>query len=377
MTIQNLYINFEYKPLLISINDHKLFQLRGRKRLINMQESTNQLSTKPVRYRINLILLVLLVIGITVWFQRHLRFYFTESTMLGSTITLWGFWKLVQTWVKWGLDQAEISFSRKLLGRSSATEYLIFALIIIIFLFFSTSSIYLDYKGAEAGESSFTVAVTENQNPFLDTMRVTSFDRIQGKPFFLRFHQPELKFSISYPRGFESFKRKFNPWSNIYLRVPFDFERKEFHAVCLVPSPQDGFLLQLPKEGGNPDKTYFLRIKHKGNTYSIQDLRRGLIYTGIAKEDFQILNDSQNRQFIIQELKHYLIDINVPANRREDFISQLISHPYYLNSDEFSAGDSLTVQIGKVDSQNLIINKQYIVSTENSISFLFMEVNNE
>lgn len=199
------------------------------------EPSANKVPEISNRYRINLILLVFLIICLTFWFYKHLHLYVTESAFIGGTLTLWGGWKLIQSWVKWGLETADKSLIQRYIGRTAATEYLVLAFIVLCVLYVTTSSVYLVYEGAKAGETEFSIVVTQNDNPYLEPVKVASYQRVAGRPFFLRFSSFGLKFNIIHPHGFEPIEKRFRPWTNIYLRVPIDFKRKDFHLIRLIP----------------------------------------------------------------------------------------------------------------------------------------------
>lgn len=138
------------------------------------------------RYRINLILFAFLAIALMFWFHKHLYAYMAGSTFIGGTLTLWAGWKIIQSWAKWGLNQSEIPIAQRLLNRASSTETLVLSLIVVIALFLGTSSVYVVYEGAKSGENQFEIEVTNQDNLYFEPLQVTSFNRLAGRPMFLR-----------------------------------------------------------------------------------------------------------------------------------------------------------------------------------------------
>jgi hypothetical protein len=186
-------------------------------------------------YRINVSLFVILAVSTMLWVNRHLQPYLIKTTLIGGTLTLWGIWKLIQSWVKWGLESAEISLARRILDRQASTEVLVLGLVVLAVLFFSTSSVYLVYEGDKKGEAEYTVEVTHDDKPYLEPITIASYNRVKGRPLFLRISGVHLQFDITTPRGFQPLERDFGPGSSIHLRVPLDFKRKELHLLRLVP----------------------------------------------------------------------------------------------------------------------------------------------
>src|SRR2546429_482811 len=124
----------------------------------NLGSQDNKATT---RYRRNLALLVVFMILLAVWFQRHLQTYVTEIFLLGGTLTLWAFWQIAQSWLHWGWGEEATELRKRLLSENRATEYLGFGLGLLLILWCTTSSIYVAYEGSTKDQASFKVQVLQ------------------------------------------------------------------------------------------------------------------------------------------------------------------------------------------------------------------------
>lgn len=316
-------------------------------------QPADQVQSVSWRYRLNLALFVGVAILVTLWFYRHLHLYVTESMLVGGTLTLWGLWKIVQSWLKWGLASAGVPPAQKLLGGAGATEYLVFGLFILAILYLTTSSVYLVYEGATKGETEFTVEVTSAGNPYLKPMTVSSYQRLSGRPFFLRLSGHDLTFNITSAHGYEPVLRPFRPWTNIYLRVPADFKRKKFHLVRLVPGLQ--LLNVLPKPSDQPQVRYTLRIECSGKIYAVTDLRSQTIYAGADVRDIRALIEQQDKEKARASLREYLNKRSVPQTAWGRLLEGWESQPRLVSTTEFRAGDQVALRIELEGAQQPVL----------------------
>jgi hypothetical protein len=322
-------------------------------------------------YRINVSLFVILAISAMLWLNRHLQPYLVKTTLIGGTLTLWGIWKLIQSWVKWGLESAEISLARRVLDRKATTEILVLGLVVLGFLFFSTSSVYLVYEGEKKGETEYTVEVTHNDNPYLEPVTVASYKRVRGQPFFLRFSMVHLKFDITAPLGFQPLEKDFGPGSNIHLRVPLDFRRKEFHLLRLVP----GLKLRntLPKTRSEPQAEYRLRVAWNGEECSVDDLRSQTVYIGADSADIAALLANEDRAAFRSILANYLIEWEVPENKRGDIATMWESKRRIVSTPEFKGGDQIDLEVVRVGSDHPLVKESIQLASGEGIKTIFLE----
>ncbi|MEA3546261.1 MAG: hypothetical protein U9R66_01250, partial [Thermodesulfobacteriota bacterium] len=311
-----------------------------------------------------------------IWFYRHLHLYVTETTFVGGTLSVWGVWKLLQSWLNWGLDTAEISLAQRFLGRPAFTEYLVFSSLLLACLYLGTSSIYLSYEGAKPGDAEFVVEVSADSNLFLKPQKVTSYQRVAGKPFFFRTRSTDLIFDITEPGGYlpKKFEESFNfkPWSNIYLRVPADFTSKTFRLIRLIPS---GMILQkLPKVGDEEKNPYDLRITHHGQTYILNDFRRQAVFIGAAENDAKMVLKKQNKEKFRQVLENHLISLGIPADARKNLITIWEFGPQFLATSEFRSGDRIELELIRRGQEMPLFNGHITVPADKTLQTIFLEV---
>ena len=151
------------------------------------RQTTTPPSISKTRYRLNLILLLVVGLLFSLWFYRHLQLYVTETVLIGGTITFWTLWKILGSLMNWTFGSERETIAQRLIGKPWATEYLALSLFPLAILYGTTASVYLVYEGAESGESTFQVDVLHNRNPYMDKIEVTSSSRVAGKPFFFEF----------------------------------------------------------------------------------------------------------------------------------------------------------------------------------------------
>lgn len=324
------------------------------------------------RFRINLLLFIFLAISVMFWFQNHLQIYVTQTIFIGGTITIWSSWKLIQSWLSWGVKTSEISLENKILSHHSAREYLILGLFLITILYFSTSSIYLSYEGAREGESEFKVNIYKNGNPYVNTLELTSYNRVNGNPFFFRFQTETLEFRIASPQGFVSEEVEFHPWTSIKIKVPADFERKKYRIIRLVPGIR--FFNVLPKHDDTPDITYFLNIIRNGDTTRVKDLRVRTLYLGAEQSDLQNLVSDEKKAAFREKIETNLLKFpDMEEAFRNRFISTWENQLDYLTTEEFKSGDRIVFQIFKKGAVSPVWESSYMVPEDEVISTIFIE----
>ncbi len=312
-------------------------------------------SQVPARYRRNLLLLVLFLILLSLWFQRHLRLYVAEVLLLGGTITLWSVWQIVQSWLKWGWKDETKEPNRRLLSHARATEYLLFGFFLLAVLWSTTSSVYVVYEGART-QPAYKVDVLREEHLFLPPLDVTSYDRTAGRPFFLHWRTLDLEFRIVEPYGYESRSERLAPWSSIYLRVPADFSLKKFRVVRFVPLAMYQDLP--PLSVSNPSVSYSLRL-HRGSVCSqdpvggqeISDLHRQTVYIGESEEDIRwLLKNRDAAQFDKQFANDLARHMGLNEERRAEWIREWEAEPRLIAGYEFSEGETICLQVWRKSS---------------------------
>lgn len=309
------------------------------------QGSQGSSSLASSRYRLNLLLFVVLVVGVTVWFRLHLEPLVTTTSLVGGTLTLWGLWKLFQEAFLGKAGKELSSWTQKLLGRASATEPLVFALVVLAFLYGLTSSLYFEYAGAKAGESSFEVEVWKDGNPWLEAVPVKSTKRVQGQPFFLALGPRTLEVRITDPPGFESETRTLWPWTSLRLEVPGDFERRRLRALRLVP----GLSLQsLPDPGSEVTALCTLRLAVEGGAelLRLDDVREHPLLTGAPAEDLDQLAGQIDAAELESHLREHLtLVVEMPQLAQAPWLIKWRATPKLHPSPQAPTHEPLTLEI--------------------------------
>jgi hypothetical protein len=122
------------------------------------------------------------MVALTFWFQKHLQVYVTRG---------------------WGEDAKDTA--KTLFGSGRGTEYVVLGGIVLLVLWLTTSSLYLNYESSAGGGTEYRVEV--KSEGVLPPLVFSSSQEVAGKPYFLRLRSRELKLSIVEPRGFLPLKR--------------------------------------------------------------------------------------------------------------------------------------------------------------------------
>lgn len=294
---------------------------------------------KPVtlRYRLTLLLFAIDVAALVIWFQRHVEPYVNETLIIGSTISLWGLFKMV--WTRFedegGVDSKDLT--QRLLGGPNALSTMVFGAFIIAALHALTGSIYLRFGGAQADEERFKVRVLEGKEAVLGPFEMHPGD-VQGGPMIPNLRTRELTFEITDPRGFLPLKRTMYWWSAEDIKVPGSFERKALHLVVFAP---DAALYQkLPPVGDSTGVRYYLTVRGRGEPRTLWTLSQQLTVTGAAKEDLPASPD-------------VTADARIRAQLGDRFAQQAALANLLLGSDvatlesaEFGANEAFEVDVG-------------------------------
>jgi len=296
-----------------------------------------------IRYRLNLILLLVVGFFATLWFYRHLRLYVTETVLLGGSITFWTLWKISSSLLNWTIGGDRKTLGQKVISKPWATEYLVLALFPLVFLYATTASIYLSYEEVQSGESTFEMAVLNRGNPYVPPITVTSVKRIAGRPFFLNFGSIDLEYRIVNPKGYRSIQKRLSPWEANFIRIPQDFQK--LNLVRLVPSP--AVFSKLPRVEDHTGNRYYLDIEHKGTRFRLENFRRQIVYSGAPEGDLPILSKKDDSDTLRRELDDYLAGLGFPHKNREPVVAILLKNTTRLASTEFRNKDKIIVTVGE------------------------------
>lgn len=304
------------------------------------------------RYRLNLFLFVVFMICLAVWFERQLHMYVTEILLVSGTLTLWGFWQIVQSWLRWGWDEETGDLRKRLLGQALATEYLSFGFVLIAFLWFTTSSIYVTYEGNAKGQDSYTVQVLREGNLYLPPLELTSYQRVAGRPFFLSWHSLDLEFRIVEPPGYDGRKERLTPWGGIHLRVPADFQPRKFRILRLVPIELFNDLRPASVESADVRYNLVIRLANSceapvaaDRIFRVEDLRRQALYIGAEEADLRWLLDHRDKEKFRESFFNDLAGFQVPEARRAEWFREWEGSPRLIAAPVFGERDPVCIQI--------------------------------
>jgi hypothetical protein len=296
----------------------------------------------PRRYRFNLILLIAATVLALVWFDNHLRLYVTGIRILSGTMTAWGLWKLVQSGFHWGGVEGK-PLAQRALGTGWATETLAFAVILLVVLNLTTSSLYLDYDDPRRA-AEVVVQVSSGQRPLLAPLTVHPYDTVVGRPFFLRWRGERLSFEVQRPRGYLRREADLLPGRSLHMRVPLEFERKRFVVLCLAPGLS--MFNELPRAGDPSDVTYSVRLSRQGQQWEFADVRRNeLLCTGAGADDLKAEFEARDRDAFRGRLGALYSQTGLPPDRVDERVRLAEAGVRFGPSGEFAAKDQVVIEV--------------------------------
>ena len=300
-------------------------------------------SSPPIkigRYRVNLVLFLVLIVLTVLWFHRHLQLFVTQSLFVGGTLTLWGLAKIIQSWIPYGEPG-----HAKLLARVNATEALILGLIALGLLYLSTSSVFLIFEGAPAGTDKVKVRITEQGLPYFPDIELKPYDKVFGRPFFFRKKKLNLHFEIVEPPGYEPKFHEFHSWTNISLRVPGDFEERKLFLLQLVPGPSLYNLL--PKSAKEQQTAYCLRLScGKKPVLILKDWLFQKVILGVKdRREMEFMEKKSLAQGQV-EIRDYFITQSVPIAKVSEILQWIESNDSrFLTDWELANGDRVRIEL--------------------------------
>lgn len=325
------------------------------------------------RYRRRLVLFVLLMILLTVWFQVHLEPYVTQGVFLSGTLTLWGLWKILQSWFAWGTKGQTSEAARKWLAQPVAGELLALGLILIVLLLIGTSSIYLHFAGARSGEDGYRVEVLNREHPFVeDGLQVTSAQRQAGRPFFLRWRPVPLVFRIADRPGWEPLERTFFPGQALHLNVPGDFTRTRLLLLRLIPGK--GFLGgELTRAGDPVPSGTTLRLRIGDREHVLPDLRLQSVVLGAESKELSWALGDADRPLFHQELDGYLGRIGMPPDGKPGYFDAWEGSPRVVPGVRLAKGAKIQLWIQQGLGQSVRI-PDIEVEHDSGVQTRFLEI---
>lgn len=300
----------------------------------------------PWPYRLRLIWFVLLIVLFTLWFERHLKAFVSQTAIIGGTVTLFGLWKLLLDAIGTASREGPGDWMRRAFASPRAQEYLGFATLLLAALYVCTSSIYLSYESDSRGAGSYTVEIWQGNRQLKAPEKLNSYDRFRGQPYFFHFGSEDLEFRITEPAGYEP---KVIPWrtgSQISLCVPRCFDPKQLHLLQIVPGTS--LIQDLPKEAkGLRYRLALSRTDAKGTTVTatVDPYLQTVVYTGMSAEELALTANESAREATRREVQRWLTRLQVSATDQAPLVEQLFVKPEYAGVERLVKGDQLTMTV--------------------------------
>jgi hypothetical protein len=345
--------------------------------------TTTASSAQPVGrwpYRLRLIWFVALIVLSTLWFERHLKAFVSQTAIIGGTVTLFGLWKLLLDAVGTASREGPGDWMRRAFASRRATEYLGFASILLAALYLCTSSIYLTYESDSRGSGSYTVEIWQGNRQLEAPEKLNSYDRFRGQPYFFHFGREELEFRIVDPPGYEP---KVVPWragSQITVCVPRCFDPKQLHLVQIVPGAT--LIQDLPNEPiGLRYRLQLRRIDVTGTEFisTVEPYLKTVVYTGMSAPELALTASETARAATRREVQSWLTRLQVAS--ADSMVEQLFARPVYAGLDRLVKGDRLTMTVSTVKTGDdgaevvkVIAEQDFTVPSDRSAAhFIFLE----
>ena len=326
---------------------------------------------KPGRnayYWANLLLLVAVAVGASVWFSRHLESYVNQVVLLGGGVSLWAAlkmtWTLFESFTK--TDPKELS--RGLLSSAELSRLLIAALAVLATLWFTTGSQYFEYDGPGAVDASFSVHVllddeqnkgkplTDRQSFVADAL-LSPKDRIQGRAFYwLTSAVPLLCVLEKKGVPYDPRDCSIRPRGSTRVKVPGDFHLKKVHLLRFIPSID--LYGRLPSKDA-PVSTIAFRLTISLGTKShvVEDVRKGIVYVGGPPDEMDELVAMQVGDELRTTIRTDLMAKHISAESADQSVANLVSNQRKHGKYRLETGqklsfllEQLTMADGKVIS---------------------------
>jgi hypothetical protein len=300
----------------------------------------------PWPYRIRLAWFVVLIVLSTLWFDRHLKAFVSQTAIIGGTVTLFGLWKLLLDAIGTASSQRPGDWMKKAFAGAPATEYLGFATLLLAAMYLCTSSIYLNYESDSRNSGKFVVEIWQGNRQLKAPQTLDSYDRFRGQPYFFHFGGEDLEFRITSPPGYEP---KVVPWgmaSQITLGVPRSFALKQLHLVQIVPGAS--LIQSLPNEAkGLRYRLELTRTDAKGSKSSVMldPYLKTVVYTGMSAEDLAMSANDSAREATRREVQRWLTRLQLKAEQQAPLLEQLFVKPELVAIEHLAKGDQLTMTV--------------------------------
>jgi hypothetical protein len=248
-----------------------------------MNEPTAAPGAGSAEYRWRLLWFVVLVVLASLWFERHLKAYVSQTAIVGGTVTLFGLWKLVLDALGIAGEKGPADWLRRAFTSARAPGYLGFATLLLCALWACTSSIYLTYDSDSRGSGAYRVEIWQGNRLLRPAELLSPHDKFVGQPYFFHFGREDLEFRITQPGGYEPKKVSWATGSQITVPVPYSWDPLELHLVKIVPG--EDFLHSLPPTPTTPGLRYRLELAREGadpaDAVVVDPFLKTVVFTGM------------------------------------------------------------------------------------------------
>jgi hypothetical protein len=294
---------------------------------------------------INLVLLLVLSAAGTWWFTQHLEPFFTEIVLVGGSLTLWAFLRLLWDVIEKATGAHPVEHSRPWLASPALTRLLVVAAIVLAVLWPSTTSMYFEYGGSGAGESDYDVEVTRtaDKTRFMPPLKISSTSKVEGRPFFWQHALLPLQCRIVKPAGFDPVDCSLRGARSVRLKVPGSFAAQELHLLRLVPAGRT--FIELPLPSDSSATRYQMTIDVDGQQLVLDDLRKQTVYVGGAGERMasvlELESAAEYGAFLARSLRAAKLDEDSAAQAA----SLLSTHTRAWDALQLKAGQTLGIAV--------------------------------
>jgi hypothetical protein len=206
----------------------------------------------------NLAAFIVLAVLSTAWFTLHFEAYFTQVILVGGVFTAWALVRLVWSLVLHGTDFEAKDFSRRLLSSPGMTRLLILATAFMVFLWFTTASLYFEFAGEGSDVYRVQVVRADSRQNYGEPFESSASQPLNGVFRLLQFGPMPLRCSIISPIGRQPADCSLLRGKSVHLKVPTGFPEKEYHLLQLM---SDGSLYRrLPRVGAEARSAFSLEV---------------------------------------------------------------------------------------------------------------------
>ena len=313
-----------------------------------MTTEAAQVNASPWPYRLRLIWFIVLAVAFSLWFERHLKTYVSQTAIVGTTVTLFALWKLLLDVLGVAGEKGPADWLRRAFTSERATGYLGFGTLLFLVAWACTSSIYLTFEGDARGQSGFTVEQWQGGRLMNKPEPLNSYDRFRGQPYLFHFNSEPVEFRIVNPPGYEPLIRDWRLASQLTVRVPRDFARKELHLVQIVPGVD--FLGDLPPDTSDRPVQYRIELRKVGSkkpeaTAVMSPYFETIIYTGMSESELVAATGDAARDASRRAVQDWLSGLGFSAEDQAPKIAQLFAKPRLLAIEQLRAGDELEIKL--------------------------------